>query len=170
LSWKIFLNLFFWYVPKNVLPGGTHCIYLKTRDYKSANHVWCLPKLYSNDIYIYLNPRTDEQGFLDIFLFTTFIRYKCARHKLTSFPLESSLVQLFMYLNHKNLHRVHIRNQAKISTFPMFKKPMARTDKRHFRPWTQHFVSASLSQACDHKSWTNTISGQSRCVWVLQSM
>ena len=27
-----------------------------------------------------------------------------------------------MYLNHKNLHRVHMRNQAEISAFPMFEE------------------------------------------------
>ena len=58
---------------------------------------------------------------------------------MISFPLTRSLVQkllmpalpqgkLFMYLNHKNLHRVHMRNQAEI--FPLLlhflclKKPM----------------------------------------------
>ena len=25
----------------HLLPGGIHCIYLKPRDRKSANHVWC---------------------------------------------------------------------------------------------------------------------------------
>jgi hypothetical protein len=24
-----------------LLPGGKHCIYLKSRDHQSANHVWC---------------------------------------------------------------------------------------------------------------------------------
>ena len=25
----------------HLLPGGKHCIYLKSRDHQSANHVWC---------------------------------------------------------------------------------------------------------------------------------
>jgi hypothetical protein len=59
---------------------------------------------------------------------------------MISFPLTRSLVQkllmpalpqgkLFMYLNHKNLHRVHMRNQAEIFpiiiAFPMFKEAHA---------------------------------------------
>jgi hypothetical protein len=31
----------------HLLPAGIHCIYLKSRDHKSANHVWCSPKLYN---------------------------------------------------------------------------------------------------------------------------
>jgi hypothetical protein len=33
---------------QQLLPGGIYCIYLKPRDYKSANHVWCSPYLYNN--------------------------------------------------------------------------------------------------------------------------